>query len=203
MQRVTYQFVSVVLLAVALVFGGCSDFDEMKSQRLFSQAETLLEKGDEAAAEIALSDLVAQYPATQAGLKGRKQLQYIQFVREKRERMDFSKIIDSYEQVLNGYRSIYAEYPRSIASFDESDYFFDLAYLEEITPENYQVYLFLQEDGSGYRLWCVRDELERGYAVDAKGRTLVQFDSSEVIEGIKTSFSSEAWDDKVVTLSPL
>jgi hypothetical protein len=203
MQKVTYRLISVVLLALALVFGGCSDFDEMKAQRLFNQAETLFEKGDETGAEVALADLVAKYPNTQAGLKGRKQLQYLKFVREKRERMEFSKILDSYEQVLNGYRSVYSEYPRSIASLDESGYFFDLAYLQEITPENYQVYLFLQEDGSGYSLWCVRDELERGYAVDATKRTLVPFDPSEVIEGIKARFRAEAWEAKVVTLSPL
>jgi hypothetical protein len=203
MQRVTYRLISVVLLALALVFGGCSDFDEMKGQRLLNQAETLLEKGDEVTAEVALSDLVAQYPMTQAGLKGRKQLQYIQFVREKREKMEFSTILDSYEQVLDGYRSMYSEYPRSITSLDEGDYSFDLAYLEESTPENYQVYLFLKEDGSSYRLWCVRDELGRGYAVDATRRTLVPFDPSVVIEGMKAHFSSEGWDAKVVTLSSL
>ena len=203
MQRVTYRLISVVLLTLTLVFGGCSDFDETKGQRLLNQAETLLEKGDEVTAEVALSDLVAQYPTTQAGLKGRKQLQYIQFVREKREKMEFSNVLDSYEQVLDGYRSMYSEYPRSITSLDEGDYLFDLAYLEESTPENYQVYLFLKEDGSGYRLWCVRDELERGYAVDATRRTLVPFDPSVVIEGMKARFSSEGWDAKVVTLSSL
>ena len=67
----------------------------------------------------------------------------------------------------------------------------------------YQVYLFLKQDGSGYRLWCVRDELERGYAVDATRRTLVQFDPSVVIERMKARFSSEGWDAKVVTLSSL
>lgn len=203
MQRITYRFISIVLLAVALVFGGCSDFDEMKGQRLLNQAEALLEKGEENASEAVLADLVAKYPGTQAGIKGRKQLLYMQFVREKSEKMEFSKILDSYEQVLNGYRSMYSEYPRSIASLNESDYFFDLPYLEEITPENYQVYVFLQEDGSGYNLWCVRDESERGYAVSAKGRTLVSFDPSEVIESMKARFSSEEWGAKVVTLSPL
>jgi hypothetical protein len=56
----------------ALVFGGRSDFDEMKGQRLLNQAEVLLEKGDEVAAGVALSDRVAQYSTTQAGLKARK-----------------------------------------------------------------------------------------------------------------------------------
>ena len=58
----------------ALVFGGRSDFDEMKGQRLLNQAEVLLEKGDEVVAGVSLSDRVAQYSTTQAGLKGRKQL---------------------------------------------------------------------------------------------------------------------------------
>ena len=201
MQRVTCRVISVVVLASALVLGGCSDFDEMKGQRLFIAAEALLEKGEEAAAETAFAELMAQYPATQAASKGRKQLRYIQFVREKRERMEFSKVLDSFGQVLNGYRSVYAEYPRSIAVLDESGYFFDSSYLTEITPENYQVYLFLKGDGSGYRIWCVRDNSERGFVLDATEQRLVPFEKSKVVETLKARFRAVAWDEKVVALS--
>ena len=55
------------LLLTVLLAGGCSDFDEMKSQKLYSQAEAVLQSGDETAAEVVLAELVAKYPRTQAG----------------------------------------------------------------------------------------------------------------------------------------
>ena len=152
MRRVTFQSIPILLVFLALALLGSNVFDVMEGQKLLGQAETLLEKGEEDAAELVLADLLAQYPASQAATKGLKQLQYIKVVREKRERIEFSKILDSYKQVLNGYRSMYSEYPRSISALDESGYFFDFAYLDEITPEGYQIYLFLQADGSGYRI---------------------------------------------------
>jgi hypothetical protein len=203
MQGITYRLITVALFVSALVLGGCSDFDEMKGQRMLVQAEGLLEKGDEGAAEAALAELVAKYPSTQAALEGQKQLQQIHSARERREKMAFSKVLDSYGQVLNGYRSMYSEYPRSIASLDESDYFFDSYYLDEITPEDYQVYLFLKNDGSGYRIWCVRDSSERGFVIDATDKKLVSFEKAKVVENIKGRFKAATWDEKVVVLSSL
>ncbi len=200
MHRVTGQTITLILILLALVLSGCSDFDEMKGQRLLNNAEVLLEQGNEEGAESLLADLVARYPSSQAAVKGQRQLQYIQTLREKRERLNFSKILDSYKQVLNGYRSMYAEYPQSVEALDGSDYFFDFSYLAEITPNDYQVFLFLQNDGSGYRIWCVRGDSERGYVVDAAGQDMAPFERAETLEHIKSSFRSEKWNDKVVTL---
>jgi hypothetical protein len=187
-------------LAVCLLLSGCSDFDEMKSQRLLIQAEVLIQQGSELQAEQALADLVAKYPETQSGIVASKRLMLIQKQRERREREAFAKVLDSYRQVLNGYQALYAEYPRSIADLDQSDYFFDSAYLEEITPDSYQAYLWLKSDGSGYRIWCVTPELERGYAVEASSRSLVPFERDALVKKIKARFQAMAWDGKLVAL---
>ena len=150
-----------------LLLVGCSDFDEMKSQRSLLQADALMQQGNELLAERALADLVAKYPETQSGLVASKRLLQIQKQRELVELKAFTRILGSYRQVLNGYHALYAEYPSSISALDQSGYFFDSAYLEEITPENYQIYLWLKSDGTDYRIWCVAQEKERGYAVEA------------------------------------
>lgn len=200
MLTVIYRFLPVLLLSLALLLGGCSDFDEMKGAKLLGQAETLLEKGDEAAAEILLADLVAQYPASRAGVTAAGKLQQMQAVRLEQGKAKIFQILDSYRQVLSGYRFMYSEYPRSLAALDESGYFFDSSYLDDITPEGFRVYLFLQNDGSGYHLWCVRDELEQGYSVDASRSTMVPFDRVEGIEALKNGFNSDSWDLRVVKL---
>ena len=199
MKKSFFQFLFAIF-AVSLLLGGCSDFDEMKSQRLLIQAEVLLQQGSELQAEQALAALVARYPETQSGLVASKRLLQIQKQRELKERQAFAKILDSYRQVLNGYQALYAEYPRSILALDQSDYFFDSAYLEEITPENYQAYLWLKSDGSYYRVWCVTPELERGYAVEASSHTLVPFERDGLVKKIKTRFQALAWDGKLVNL---
>lgn len=203
MRRITYQTLFLLIVLLALVLGGCGDSDEVKGQRLLSQAETLLEQGDDVTAEAVLADLLAQYPSSQAAAKGRQQLQSISDLRKDKASLAFSKILDSYMQVLDGYRAMYSEYPRSIATLDESDYFFDSSYLNEITPEDYQVYVLLRGDGSGYRLWCVNTESDRGYAVDTDGKKLLPFEPVKNLGELKTRFQSETWEAKVVTLSPI
>jgi hypothetical protein len=203
LRRVTFQTLFLLIVLLALALGGCGDSDEVKGQHLLTQAETLLEQGDDVAAEVVLTDLLAQYPSSQAAVKGRKQLQSISDLRKERASLAFSKILNSYIQVLDGYRAMYSEFPRSIATLDESDYFFDSSYLNEITPKDYQVYLLLQGDGSGYRLWCVNTESDRGYAVDTDGKKLLPFEPVKNLAELKTRFRAETWDAKFVTLSSI
>ncbi|RLB66424.1 MAG: hypothetical protein DRH08_06250, partial [Deltaproteobacteria bacterium] len=80
------------------------------------------------------------------------------------------------------------------------DYFFDSAYLEGITPDDYQVYLWLKDDGSAYRVWCVSQEKERGYAVETQNRTLVPFQRDETLKKLKARFRAINWDGKLIVL---
>lgn len=191
---------SVVCVVFALLLSGCSDFDEMRSQRLLINAETLIKQGDELQAEQVLTDLIVRYPGTQSGIIAGKHLDRIQNQRELREREAFAKVLDSYQQILNGYHAIYAEYPRSVSALDQSDYFFDSNYLEGITPDGYQAYLWLKADGSAYRVWCVSQEKESGYAVEAQNRTLVPFQRDETLKKLKARFRAINWDGKLVVL---
>jgi len=199
-QKRVFQSISVVLVMFALLLSGCSDFDEMKSKRLLGQAETLMQQGNELQAEQVLADLLARYPGTQSGAVASKHLDRIQTQRELREREGFAKVLDSYQQVLNGYHALYAEYPRSVSALDQSEYFFDSAYLEGITPDGYQVYLWLKGDGSGYQLWCVNQKQDRGYTIEALSYKLVSFKRDEILETLKTRFQTTTWNGKLVAL---
>jgi hypothetical protein len=179
---------------------GCSDFDEMKSQRALIEANKLLEQGEEFKAEAALSELVVKYPQTQAAEVAAKSLYRIKRQREFRERKEFAKILDSYQQVLAGYHALYAEYPGTIAELDQSGYFFDKAYLDEITPDGYRVYLWLKEDGSGYGAWSVAVDKPRGYAIESSSRTLFPFERDAMINMLKSDFQASSWDDKLIIL---
>lgn len=190
--------ICLLLTGVSLV--GCSDFDEMKSQRLLIQAEALMEAGEEEQAIVSLTELIEKFPATHSGSTAQKHLALILKQKERRERLEFSKILDSFQQVLDGYQTLYAEYPRSIDDFEESGYFFDAEYLEEVTPAKFQVYLWLRNDGSGYRVWCVNEEREEGYAADSAGRRMVSFDRDEIISKLKKQFNTATTSQKLVVL---
>lgn len=191
-----------VVLVFVLLLGGCSDFDEMKSQRALIQAEMLLEKGQEEEAVSALTGLIERFPETQSSDVAKRHLERIQKQRERRDRMIFAKVLDSYRQVLNGYQSIYAEYPKSAAVLDESGYFFDVAYLEEVTPENFHIYLWLKSDGSGYRAWCTIDGKERGYSVEAGNPRLSPLGQQATLEELQDRFEAADWNAKLVLLEP-
>ena len=200
MKKSFIQIILVLLAAIALSLAGCGDSDETKSERLLGQAETLMQQNNELQAEQVLNDLIAQYPETNSSEVAIKHLQRIQQQREFRESEGLVKIIDSYQQVFDGYYALYAEYPRSVADLDQSDYFFDSAYLKEITPDDYKIYLRLKSDGSDYRVWCVALEQGRGLSVEAQDRKLIPFEYAETLEKIKADFQAVAWDDKLVAL---
>ena len=182
------------------MLSGCGDSDETKSKLLLSQVETLMQQDNELQAEKILVDLVARYPGTQSGTIAVKHLDRLQVQRDLRERERFAKVLDSYRKILNGYHALYAEYPRSVSALDQSGYFFDSAYLEEITPDGYQIYLWLKSDGSGYRLWCVNQEQDHGYAVEALNRSLVPFKRDEILKTLKARFQTTTWNGKLVAL---
>jgi len=192
--------VRVMFVICVLLLSGCSDFDEMKSTRLLMQAEALLQQGNPLQAEQALAHLVVRYPATQAGAKAGKHLFQIKKQHELREQKIFAKVLDSYQQVLGGYHALYAEYPRSLPTLDQSDYFFNSAYLDEIIPNGYQAYLWLSEDGSDYRVWCVGQEQKRGYAVESSSRELVAFDRDDMLKQLAARFQTIAGSGKLFTL---
>ncbi len=200
MRERIFQSISVVLVLFVLLLSGCGDSNEVKSKRLLTDAETLIKQGDELQAEQILVDLVARYPETPSGSVASKHLDRIKKQRELQQRDKFAKILDSYQKILKGYYALYTEYPRSISALDQSEYFFDSAYLEGITPDGYQVYLWLKDDGSGYRLWCISQQQDRGYVVEALSGKLVPFKRDEILPKLKTRFRTPNWDGKLVAL---
>lgn len=200
MQKLFIRVLCLALILPMLLLSGCSDFDEMKSKRPLKQAEALLEEGRESQAEEAFNQLITAYPATPSAEVARRHLQQLQAQREKRERAAFGTILDSYRQVLNGYRSLHAQYPVSLAVLDASGYFFDSSYFEEITPQGYQVYLWLYEDGSGYRVWCAAEEGSRIYGIESKSNETMAFDRQELMEKVTSRFQEVFRSDKLVVL---
>lgn len=196
------RFWLLLVCPLLLLVGGCSDFDEMKSQKLFNQAQRQFAEGGELEAEAILEQLVKQYPRTQMAPRAQRQLDQIRRRREMRERAEFARVLDSYRQVLNGYRSVYSEYPANIAELDASGYFFDTGYLEEITEEGFQVYLWLTGDEQGFRVWCLRAEKPRGYAVDGTSRELVSFDRKELVAYLEQNFEVKQQVGRLSVLGP-
>jgi hypothetical protein len=163
-------------LALLLVTGlallnGCSDFDEMKSQRLLLNAQHLFTAGDETQGEELLARLLATYPQTRAAEQARRELEQLQQQRE-RERQVYAPILDSYRNVFSAYRSVFGRYPLSARQLDREDFIFDTSYLAEITPEGFRAYLHFAGAELGFRVWCLQEGAPRGYVADGGGNRM-------------------------------
>lgn len=192
----------VCLLLIVALLGGCGDFDEMKSQKLYNQAQALLQQNQDDQAEELLVKLLADYPATKTVAAAKRDLDGIRNRREARERQEFRKILNSYRDVLNGYRSFYGHYPASHVELDESEYFFDTDYLVEIIPEQFQTYLAVFPDMSGFSVWCLKDDLERGYYIDGQVRKLVVMNRDEILALLKERFQPLEQKQALTLLTP-
>lgn len=169
MRKLALLLVWPLLLGLSGLLGGCSDFDEMKSQRLLLNAQHQFTAGDEAQGEELLTRLLAAYPQTRAAVQARQELEQLRTRRELAERQRYAPILDSYLNVFSAYRSVYRRYPLSTAELDREDFPFDTNYLAEITPPGYRAYLHFTGGGDGFRLWCLEEGAARGYLADGRG----------------------------------
>lgn len=202
MNRAPLRLLLMALLSLLLLLGGCSDFDEMKSSKLFNQAERLLAAGEEARAEELLTELLGKYPRTRVAQPAERRLQQLRHRRELQERRLFAGVLDSYRQVFTGYHSVYAAYPSSIEEFDGSDYFFDSDYLAGITTTGFHAYLWLTGDERGFRVWCVSDQKARGYAVDGASQELVPIDRRQTLAELERRFRVSTRKGNLFILAP-
>jgi len=150
------------LLTLTIV-SGCSDFNEMKSSKLHDQAQRLIEQGETYQAEKVLADLVAKYPGSRLAGPAAQQQQKLQRQRIQQEEQLYSRLLNSYRQVFDGYLSLYGDYPDNLENFDSSGYYSDSDYLAEIIGDKMNVYLWLPGDKRGFLLWCLHDEPARGF----------------------------------------
>ena len=171
MRKLALVLVGPLLLGLSGLLGGCSDFDEMKSQRLLLNAQHQLTAGDEAQGEELLTRLLAAYPQTRAAEQARQELEQLQQQRE-RERQGYAPILDSYLNVFSGYRSVFGRYPLSAQELNREDFFFDTPYLAEITPEGFRAYLYFAGGEQGFRVWCLQEGAPRGYVADGRGNRM-------------------------------
>jgi hypothetical protein len=169
MRKLALVLVGPLLLGLSGLLGGCSDFDEMKSQRLLLNAQHQLTAGDEAQGEELLTRLLDAYPQTRAAGPARQELELLRTRQELAERQRYAPILDSYRNVFSAYRSVYGRYPLSAAELNREDFPFDTSYLAEITPPGYRAYLHFTGEEDGFRLWCLEAGAARGYLADGWG----------------------------------
>ncbi|MBW2477207.1 MAG: hypothetical protein JRE16_02350 [Deltaproteobacteria bacterium] len=196
------RYMLILTLPWFLVLGACSDFDEMKSQKLYSQAERLLEQGQDEEAEALFNQVLAEYPRTQKARLASEQIDRILKERARQERQEFARVLDSYQQVFNGYYSVYADYPKSLEEFDASGFFFDSDYLAEITGDGFQVYLWFSGDRDGFRAWCIKDETGKGYAITGRSLSMAPFDPEKTMDYLEKEFHVSQQVGRIHILSP-
>lgn len=178
---------SLLLLLVLIVLGGCSDFDEMKSQRLWLDAQNLLRAGDEVRGEELLATLVTTYPRTRAAGQALQRLEQFRAERE-REHQGYALVLDSFINVFSAYRSLYGHFPRSAEELGRADFLFDTPYLAEVTPSGYLTYLYFAGGEEGFRVWCLKEGAQRGYLADGLGKSLQRLSRAAIEAELAASF---------------
>lgn len=187
---------------MAALFCGCSDFEEMQSRKLHDQAQRLIEQGQILQAETALTELASRYPDSWLAKPARQQRQALTQRREQQDSREFGELLDSYQQVLSGYRALYLRDPANLADFDASGYFFDSAYLAEMTGDNYLVYLWLSGEDQGYQLWCVRKQRSHGYQVTGSSAKSTVFDRDTTLAELHERFQVTERKGNLLVVQP-
>ena len=200
--KVDFLKVLAVWMMVLAIVSGCSDFNEMKTSKLHDQAQRLIEQGDTYQAEKVLAELVAKYPGARLAGPAAQQHKNLQRQREQQEQRLYSRLLDSYRQVFDGYLSLYGEYPGSLEAFDSSGYFFDSDYLAEIIGDKMNVYLWLPGDKRGFLLWCLHDDPARGFQLTGNSAQPIPFERQQVLLELESRYRVAGRKGNLAILQP-
>ena len=107
-----------------------------------------------------------------------------------------AKLLDSYQQVLAGYKAMYGHYPASVKDLDQSDYLADLA------GKDFQVYLWLAADGSTFKVWCLQTGKAQGYLVDHQSVNPLPLSRAELLSQVEGGYQAQLQKAGLSLLAP-
>lgn len=113
-----------------------------------------------------------------------------------------AKLLDSYQQVLAGYKAMYGHYPASVKELDQSDYFFDTDYLADLAGKDFQVYLWLAADGSTFKVWCLQTGKAQGYLVDHQSVNPLPLSRAELLSQVEGGYQAQLQKAGLSLLTP-
>jgi hypothetical protein len=118
------------------------------------------------------------------------------------EKLNAYDAVKSLPRVVQGYKSIYRHWPRSIRDFDNGDYFFDSDYMAESINNGFIVYLALTENDPGFELWSLPERSEYGYQLAENGRNLAKSNKAQLLAEIERDYRIEAQKGALIFLLP-
>jgi hypothetical protein len=108
------------------------------------------------------------------------------------EKLQAYEAVKTIPRVLQGYKSIYHHWPRSIKDFDNGEFFFDSGYLADSISKGFTVYLALTDDVSGFKIWSFPERSKSAYQLAADGVSLIETDAAEMRSELDSGYRIEA-----------
>ncbi len=195
------QNIVTCILLLMVVFGlqGCGD-SEKKVQLELDRAQALQQSGEMIQAGDLFRDIVLKYPKTAVATEARSRLDELERAQTEARR-NLVDTLESLVQVVEGYRSIYGQYPQALEDLDASGYFFDSAYMAGVVPESVTAYLVLDGEAQKFKVWAF-DELMRFGISSSDEARLEDFSGGEAIEGLQAAYRPALRLGNLVSLAP-
>ena len=184
------------LLVAGLI--GCSSSEE-KAQVKYSEASRVAQAGGEA--EPLYQQLIGEFPETDAARQAQAQLELLQEKRQLAAKRQTQEVLESLQLVVEGYHSVFRQWPQSARDFDKADFIFDSDYMAETVSDRLTVYLALA-GAERSSLWSFPAKGNLGYRLGATERSIVEVDRAAALAEIETSYRVELQKGGLVFLLP-
>lgn len=183
--------ITAVLLALQLMLLGAFAEASDSSGKRYAEAIELEKKGQMDQAERLYGKILIEYPNTESAARAAAQIERIGRRRAQAYKDEFIPVLNRVQQLLEGYWSAAARYPRQLADFDRDDYPFTTDYLAGTVPEGFRVVLALGAKQLPYRIWALKDGFEDGFLVDGSSPALHPVSRAQMKAFLAEGFSPE------------
>ncbi len=169
----------------------------------FEEARQVEQAGQRDQAEDLYRKITFKYPNTPGAEKAKARLEKIRKEREQELLKASLPILQDFQEVIEGYRSMYGSYPQSLKDLDNGEYFFDSDYLAESAPAGFDVYLSLGAAAGGYRIWVVPQGAVVGFMLDGTHSGVRKLTRDDILAEIERTSQRKTQKGQVAFLETL
>ncbi len=190
-------FLSLMIIGGLSACGSTEDNAQVK----YDEAFRVEQAGRQADAETLYRSVIGEFPGTPSAQQAQTQLGLLQQKQLRELKRQAADMLDSLQLVVEGYHSVFRQWPQSAKDFDKPDYLFDSDYMAQAVNEGFTVYLALA-GAAGRNIWSFPEQGGIGYRLNEASRSIVEVDRAATLTELETAYRVELQKGALVFLVP-
>ena len=191
----------LIITVITLNLVACGNRED-KAQNQFEEIHKQEQTSSLENSEKQYQQLITEYPGTKGALKAEEQVEYLLQRRTIEQKQHAYDAIKSIPRVVFGFKSFNHCWPKSVADFDNNDFFFDSNYMADSVPTGYTAYLALTNEKPGYKVWSLSEQTDQSYRLHNNGKKVIETQKTQMMAEIEANYQIETQKGSLIFMVP-